>query len=159
MTVMNRPRTVTAVLAAITLAACGEPTGPADDLARNRARWEAQGYVDYEFVFQRLCYCDDAAVAPVQIRVEDGAVAGVIDTLGQPVDSLEVAWYFTITIDSLFDIVESAIARPAHRLTVQYHEEFGYPERIAIDWIGDAVDDEVTYEAGLLLPFSPAPVP
>lgn len=144
---------------AVALLACGEATGPADDLARNRARWEARGYVDYEFAFQRSCFCDRAAVSPVQIRVDAGAVAAVIDTLGQPVDSLDVARYFTITIDSLFDIVAGAIDHPAHRLTVRYHEEFGYPEWIAIDWIGNAVDDEVMYEAGLLLPFSPVRAP
>lgn len=152
---MSRLRAVPGWLAAVALLACGESMGPADDLARNRARWQAQGTVDYEFAFQRWCFCDRAAVARVQIRVEAGAVTGVIDTLGQPVDPLEVARYFTITIDSLFGVVEHALAVHAHALTVHYHPTLGYPESITIDYDMATVDEEIMLEAGLLLPFSP----
>jgi hypothetical protein len=152
---MSRFRALPLVLAALAFAGCSEPTSPADALALNRARWRAHGSADYEFAFQRWCFCDRAAVARVQIRVEGGAVAAVIDTLGQPVDSLDVARYFTITIDSLFGVVEHAIALGADELAVRYHPELGYPESIVIDYIAAAVDEELQLEAGLLIPFSP----
>ena len=146
-------RTLPRLLAAA-LVACGDSTGPADDLARNRALWQAEGSADYEFGFHRLCYCPEEAVQPVQIRVAAGAVTGVIDTLGQPVDSLQVMRYFTVTIDSLFGVVEHAIAVDAHRLAVRYDPEFGYPESIAIDYDAATVDEEMLLSAHLLIPFS-----
>jgi hypothetical protein len=148
-----RSRTVRTLFVA-SLVACGNPTGAADDLARNRARWQAQGLSDYEFSFKRSCFCDRAAIAPVQILVAEGAVAGVIDTLGQPVDSLDVARYFTVTIDSLFGVVQHAITVGADRLAVRYHPEFGYPESIAIDYLAGAVDEELSLQAALLVPLS-----
>lgn len=152
-TVMNLFRTVPGLLAAA-LVACGDSTGPADDLARNRALWQAEGSADYEFGFQRLCYCPEEAVRPVQVRVTAGAVVSVIDAQGQPVDSLAVTRWFTITIDSLFGVVEHAIAVDAYRLTVRYHPEFGYPESIAVDYDAATVDEEMLYSAHLLIPFS-----
>ena len=147
---------VPVLLAALALAGCGEPTGPADALARNRARWRAQGSADYEFVFRRLCFCPIEAIGPVQIRVDAGAVAAVIDTLGQPVDSLDAARYFTITIDSLFGVVEHAIALGAHQLAVSYHPTLGYPESIVIDYDAATVDEELRLDAALLIPFTEA---
>jgi len=146
-----------AVLAALAIVGCGEPTGLAGALALNWERWRAQGYADYEFIFRRSCFCPEEAIGPVQIRVAAGAVTSVIDTLGQPVDSLDVARYFTITIDSLFGVVEHAIAVDAHRLAVRYHPELGYPESIVIDYDAATVDEEIGLSAGLLIPFSSVP--
>ena len=151
---MNRSPAVLPWLAALALCACADPVGPAGDLARARERWLAQGLEEYEFVFQRACYCPLEAIGPVQIRIAAGAVTSVIDTLGQPVDSLDVARYFTITIDSLFGVVSHAIAVDAHRLVVRYHPELGYPESIAIDYDAATVDEEIGLSAGLLIPFS-----
>jgi len=153
---MNRFHAVPGVLAAVALVASGEPTGPAGALALNRERWRARGSADYEFAFQRYCFCDRAALAPVQIRVAGGAVAAVIDTLGQPVDSAGVAWFFTITIDSLFGVVDHAIAVGAHELDVRYHPTLGYPESIVIDYDAATVDEELRLEAALLVPFTAA---
>lgn len=151
---MTPTRAVATLVAALVFAGCNDPAGPADDLAINRARWRAQGLEQYEFVFRRACFCMAEAVEPVQIRVESGAVVAVIDTLGQPVDSLSVARYFTITIDSLFGVVEHAIAVHAHVLSVRYHPEFGYPESIGIDYDAATADEELGLSAGLLVPFS-----
>ena len=150
---MTRSRSLLTVLAAA-LAACGDSTGPADDLARNRALWQAEGSADYEFGFQRFCFCPEEAVRHVQIRVTAGAVVSVIDAQGQPVDSLAAARWFTFTIDSLFGVVEHAIAVDAHRLTVRYDPEFGYPESIAVDYDAATVDEEMLYSAHLLIPLS-----
>lgn len=143
-----------AVLAlSIGLAACSDAAGPATTLAENRARWRALGVSDYGFRFHRMCFCEPPALEPVRIRVSRGAVVAVYDSLGQAIDSLGVALHFTVTIDSLFGVVDHAIAMGAARLDVRYHPSFGYPERIAIDYFGDAVDDEIGLEADSLILF------
>jgi hypothetical protein len=145
------------LITALVLGGCGDPTGPATELARNRERWHDQALADYEFLFRRACYCLPEALGPVQIRVAAGAVAAVIDTLGQPIDSTDAAHFFTITIDSLFGVVEHAIAVGAHRLSVQYHRQLGYPESIVIDYDAVMVDEEMSLSAALLEPLSAPP--
>ncbi len=151
---MPRIAAVLALVAAQALSGCGDPAGPADELARNRERWRAAGFGAYEFGFRRFCFCSDVAVRPVQIRVADGAVASVIDLAGEPVDSLDIARYFTVTIDSLFGVVEHAIEVHAYRLSVRYNAQFGYPELILVDYDAATADEELGFSAGLLVPFS-----
>jgi hypothetical protein len=151
---MPRTAAVLALVAAHALSGCGDPAGPADELARNRARWAAEGFGTYEFGFRRFCFCPDEALAPVQIEVAGSAVVAVIDALGQPVDSLAVARYFTITIDSLFGVVEHAIEVHAYRLSVRYNAQFGYPELILVDYDAATADEELGFSASLLVPFS-----
>jgi hypothetical protein len=131
------------LLAAAALSGCGDPTGPAAELAHNRDLWHEQALADYEFLLRRACYCLSEALEPVQVRVEAGAVAAVIDTLGQPVDSLYAALFYTITIDSLFGVVERAIDVHAHQISVRYHPQFGYPESIFIDYDAATADEEM----------------
>jgi hypothetical protein len=150
-----RPAAALFLAFALGLAACEDTAGPEGVLALNRERWREQGLDDYEFMFTRYCFCLVEAAGPVQIRVAAGTVVSVIDTLGQPVDSLAVAQYFTFTIDSLFGVVEHAIAVHAHRLDVRYHPSFGYPEFIFIDYDAQTIDEETTLIAALLVPFSP----
>jgi hypothetical protein len=49
-----------------------------------------------------------------------------------------------LTIDELFDIIDSA-RQKADKLIVEYNQKTGYPEYIEIDYIKEAIDDEVTY--------------
>lgn len=152
---MTRIPAISAVLAAAALSGCADPTGPAAALAHHRDLWNAQALADYEFVLRRACFCLSEALEPVQVRVEAGAVAAVIDTLGQPVDSLHAALFYTITIDSLFGVVEHAIDVHAHQISVHYHPQFGYPESIFIDYDAATADEEMGYSAALLVPLSP----
>lgn len=151
---MNRAPALPLLCAALALGACDDPTGPVVDLARHRAQWLTQGLATYEFGLRRFCFCLDEALQPVQIRVEAGAVASVIDLAGQPIDSLDVARYFTITVDSLFGVVEHAIAVRAYRLSVRYNPQFGYPELILIDYDAATADEELGFSASLLVPLS-----
>ena len=140
-------------LAVALTAGCSDAVGPGTTLAENRAKWLALGVSDYGFVFHRLCFCEPAALEPVRIRVSQGAVVAVYDSLGQAIDSLGVALHFTVTIDSLFDVVDRAIAMGVARLDVRYHPSFGYPQHIGIDYLSDAVDDEIDLEADSLVLF------
>lgn len=153
--VMARTVAVPVVAVALMLASCSDAAGPANALALNRAKWEEHGPADYEYMFRRACFCPVDAVGPVQIHVAAGGVVSVIDTLGQPVDPRDIARYFTITVDSLFGVVEHAIDVRADELDVRYHPDLGYPESIVVDYDAGTIDEELALTAGLLLPFSP----
>jgi hypothetical protein len=50
------------------------------------------------------------------------------------------------TIDELFSLIQQAInSDTSVVLDVVYNAEFGYPEKVSIDWLVGAVDDEMTY--------------
>jgi hypothetical protein len=123
---------------------CSEPLGPEqDDLAEAMSRWEDAGLQDYVFEFQRLCFCGGDTIRRVRIVVRSGAVtaATYVDD-GPPVSGgLEDF----PTIDALFEEIQDAIDREAHELTASYHPALGYPTAVSIDYIENAVDEEMAF--------------
>lgn len=136
-------RRLTAVLATAALAA-GCATDPnAGNLDRARAAWLAHGPASYEITVQRYCFC--ASVDPVRIRVKHGLVVSrTVTTTGAPL-AAELADLYP-AVPGLFDLVEDAYRR-AYKVGVTFNAEFGYPENTVIDYIGNAIDDELTVRA------------
>lgn len=50
-----------------------------------------------------------------------------------------------LTIDELFGVIENTREK-ADELDVEYNQQLGYPEFIAIDYMKEAIDDEVSYK-------------
>lgn len=147
----GRPSRWSTWLVPFLLAAC-EPLGLGDDgrdrLEENRRRWERNGYASYDLTVRAHCFC--GIVEPVRIEVRDGVrVATILVSSGEPVP-VQADWF--PTVPGLFDIVEDAIERDAHALDVRYHDDLGVPMRIEIDYIGNAIDDEVTWTVEALVP-------
>ena len=113
-------------------------------LDRNMSIWNKANISDYQYTFRRSCFCfsEEDVVIIVKAKVITEAFyspSGVY--LGEnELDRLH-------TIPKLFGIVQEAIDSNAASLNVTYNSEFGYPEKIDIDRIKEAVDDEVVYYA------------
>ena len=134
-------------LAAVVLIACDGLTEPILDFAHNRDKWERAHVTSYSFEFQRSCFCIPTERA--WITVSNGQVSSVIlIATGQPPDSSSAAFY-DVTIDEFFDELGNALAH-ASQVTVSYDQALGYPRTIAIDYIANAVDDEISYEVQLV---------
>jgi hypothetical protein len=138
------PRCCAAVLFAVLLGcsitAPGGRSGDQLELTRNRERWAGAGIRDYEFEFQRSCFCLPAVTEPVRITVRNDVVTAVIRTRdGQPASATVGAWP---TVDSLFADVQRRIEQNAERLDVEYDAAYGYPRSIAVDVLQMAADDE-----------------
>jgi len=139
-------RSLTRIAAAAALAlsaACGLVTGTGDgdneEALRNaQVRWNAARVQDYTVVVQHLCFC--GYVRPVRVTVRSGAVVSSVDAqTGEPVPS-----YATVRdIAGLFALIRKAIDDGADRLEVTYDGQLGYPTFINIDYIVNAVDDEL----------------
>jgi hypothetical protein len=150
------------VVAGAGIAACsgGLGTGPLERRAReveleeSRDRWQALHYGDYVYTLRRSCFCTPESTRPMRIRVHAGVVVSAIYVDdGTPVPAgLEFA---VLTVDQLFALADDAI-RHADEVDVTYDDAVGYPRRIAIDHIRQAVDDEITYEASDLAPVQDA---
>jgi hypothetical protein len=105
------------------------------------ATWDRS---DYQYDFQRICYCGSQVTAPVTIYVRDGRVAHVFKRpSGEDVTSLPNAdWP---TIEDLVERIEEARRNGEKNLVVRYDKERGYPTYIEIGTIAN--DAGVVYTA------------
>lgn len=117
------------------------------ELARNRRLWDSRAINEYHYVMRRLCFCAPESTSPQVITVHGGVITSVVyASNGAPVPAFIASTALSVT--GLFDIIQQAIDRDAYQLSVQYDAALGFPTSIAIDYILNAADDEVTYTAG-----------
>ena len=131
-------------LTSVLLASCSEFTSPSRDLENARQRWASNGAASYDFTVYLSCFCTPDAGRPVVVVVANGVVQSrkFVDTGAAVTPPFSPAYS---TIEGLFDIVADARARNAAQLDVEYDPERGYPKRIGIDYIANAIDDEINY--------------
>lgn len=153
----RRPAALSALALGLALgvAACSSPFAPLrHDLHAARSQWDSEEPAAYSFVFRRSCFCGTEFLRAVRIRVEEGTVvSAVFADDGTPIQTplAEVP-----TIPDLFDEIEAAIAARADRMDVTYDEGYGYPVDVSIDFIEQAVDDEMFFQVSeFVLPFWP----
>ena|SRR5689334_11725325 len=130
------------IVALFAIAGCGDATAPVKQISeytQARKRWDERGFRDYVATVRAFCFC--ASVDPVTIIVVNDTLRSAYSTrTGQPVPLALVK-----TVDGVFDEVRRAIEQPAGSLNVTYDPVLGYPTEAAIDWITNAIDDEVTW--------------
>lgn len=139
---MRKRRAVTAyTIVALTLAACADE--PSSSVAQGpRGMWQEAGIVDYTLTIERVCFCPD--IGPYVVAVQGGEVVSATRE-GEEVpldDEMLATW--PLTVEDLFAEVDEA-ERTADEVAVEYDEALGYPSRIDIDRIENAIDDEMTY--------------
>lgn len=135
---------VAAIAAVIVVASPGRAAPPdashQADLDAARARWEDAGPASYTLEYRLLCLCVNG---PFTVEVAAGAIVSATDAQGDPIDPGLAATY---DVPALFEAVQEAIDAPVDDLVVDYDVDLGYPARIAMDRIAEAVDDELTIE-------------
>jgi hypothetical protein len=108
-----------------------------------RLRWQRQRPEAYSYVLERLCFCGREAVGPVRIEVRgDSVLSRTYTASGEPV-GLPFRQYFD-PMEAVFDAVAQALERDADSLAARYDPARGYPVSVVIDYIENAVDDELT---------------
>lgn len=123
-----------------------------------REKWDALEDDDYSYVLDIGCFCPQASFTPARVVVQNDSVVAIqnistgFDLIDESDSSLVFDKYgaYFPTIDGLFDVLEDALPN-ADKVEVQYNEQFGYPREISIDWIKEALDDELVYSASSLL--------
>jgi len=141
---LRGPAIALALATAMGLAACSSMFGPLrHDLRAARALWDAEAPAYHSFVLVRSCFCGTEFLRPVRIMVAEGTVvAAFFADDGSPIQTplAEVP-----TISDLFDEIEAAIASRADRMDVSYDDHFGFPVNVSIDFIVQAIDDEMAF--------------
>jgi len=125
----------------LTISACGG--GPA--FQQNQKKWEGQDISHYRFTVAVSCFCPFANVE-VTYEVLNGQVVNqsVQSSPDNPVDEALVSDFYQSynTIEKIFDYVGGAI-NDADETTIEYDPTYGFPTDISVDWIKQAVDDEM----------------
>lgn len=131
-------------LLTLTFIGCTDPLGPAsDELALARARWTMTNADNYVFEFQRSCFCATDSVRPIRIEILDGLVSSASYTDTE--EPISPPFALVPTIDDLFDEVQGAVDGMASSVIANFDAEMGYPTSVQIDYIRDAIDDEVSF--------------
>lgn len=117
-----------------------------------RQRWEVLELKDYDYQYQRQCFCLFDYVRPMAVRVRDGAVVSVVyaDEEGGPVAEKIAA--DVPTVDGLFDLLREGVDGNAASLRATYDEERGYPLEAFIDYDLRIADEELGFIASNLVP-------
>lgn len=117
-------------------------------------QWNEAKSNNYEFTFNVGCFCP--VYTPARIIVQADTVykilnPGTEDSLMVQVDESSFQYAGDVypevykTIDELFDVIINARKQSANKIEVKYNSTAGYPESISIDYVKDAIDDEIGY--------------
>lgn len=133
---------------------CSLFTNENDGYEQSLEQWKESKSSDYEFEFIVGCFCH--AYTPARIIVQADTVYKVLDPgtedslmvqVGES-DSQYAGYIYPEaykTIDELFDVIITARKENASKIDVKYNSTNGYPESISIDYLKNAVDDEIGY--------------
>ena len=115
-------------------------------------RWEEAGLDDYDYQYQRQCFCLFDYVRPMAVQVRGGAVVSVVyaDEEGGPVAE-EIAAEVP-TVDGLFALLQEAVDGNAASLRATYDEELGHPLDVFVDYDFRIADEEQGFIASNLAP-------
>jgi uncharacterized protein DUF6174 len=133
----------------IVCAACSlSPFGQQEeDLTVAQARWRAAALLDYSFDIQRVCFCAPSATRPVTITVHQGAWATL--TYADDGTTADTSLFRDfLTMDRVFSFLRRALEGHPAAFVGTYHAQLGYPSEVRIDYLGNAIDDEL----GILVP-------
>lgn len=123
--------------------ACSGPLGPEErEFERNLATWRAAEIAYYRYRLQRSCFCGPDTTRPVLITVQDGVVIGGVDP--ETLEPIEPPPGGFPTIDDLFEEIRQALAT-ADALDASYDGTRGYPVSVSIDYLKNAIDDEMAF--------------
>jgi hypothetical protein len=136
---------ISLVLLSLALSACSARGG--SELSRNREKWQAAGIGHYRFDLSVLCFCPFSQQMPLRVEVLDGQVVSMAYNDGTPVTESDRATFSAYaTIDALFAYTGEAL-RNADEMHISYDPTYGFPSQVQIDFVKNAVDDELALRA------------
>jgi hypothetical protein len=128
------------------------PAEIVEALAEAQQRWESLALENYDYQYQRQCFCQIDYVRPMAVQVREGQIVSVLyaDEEGGTV-SEEIAQNVP-TIDGLFSILRDAVDTGAASIQASYDEGQGYPRQAFIDYDFRIADEELGFSASELVP-------
>ncbi|HEX6270650.1 MAG TPA: DUF6174 domain-containing protein [Anaerolineales bacterium] len=134
-------------LFALTAAACtagAQAGGNQTEVERNQEKWRDANVSHYRYNLNISCFCVFSQDMPLVIEVMDGKVVSMEYQSGKEIDTtnLELFERFA-SIDRIFSEIEADLAGAADEVTVTYDPTYGFPVDVSIDYVKEAIDDEL----------------
>jgi hypothetical protein len=115
---------------------------PRQEFNAAQQKWRAAGLHDYAFTFYQSCFC--IGRQKIRITVKDDKVHSARNISdGAAVKPAEVGQ--PLTLNEIFQKIEEGYAKPADHIRLTLNAEFGYPERVFIDYVEMMADEELSY--------------
>jgi hypothetical protein len=134
-------------LFALVLAACtagAQASGEQTEVERNLEKWQDANISHYRFNLHISCFCAFVQDMPLVIEVMDGKVVSMEYQSGKAIEGMNRELFDKFaTIDLLFAELEADLAGAADKVTVTYDPTYGFPVDMTIDYIEEAIDDEL----------------
>jgi len=133
------------VLPLFPVAACDSQNSVRRELDLHQRQWARQDIASYRYQLKVRCFCPTEVTDPVVVEVKDRTASSVVYAAsGQAAESRYFERYDTM--DEVFLVIDDALKRGAEEISVTYDETVGFPASIYIDFVKQAVDDEIAYE-------------
>ena len=129
-----------------TIVACATPGQSNFD--HQQRKWQEAKIPHYRFDLRIVCYCPFRGRMPLHVEVLDGQIVSMQDVRGGVITQSDIHFeYFErhATIDRLFSLLQTYQSGKSDRVTVKFHPMYGFPERITVDRIKGAADDEIGF--------------
>ena len=143
-------------LALSTVPGCDALTGaspaptPPTTLDEARSRWEARGFTDYCYRFERSCFCSPSHLsATVMVRRDTVAALHDVRANGTPIEETEDAFdrEMARSIEQLFALIEAADRTTIDSVAVTYDAQYGHPTMLHVDPFHAMATDDMTIAA------------
>ena len=133
------------IVIAIILAACSAvATEVPSEFESARQKWQEANVSHYRFNLNISCFCAFVENMPLVIEVQDGEVVSMEYQSGNEIDATNLEFFQQYaTIDKIFEKLEKAVGGEADQVTVTYDETYGFPTQTDIDFVEQAIDDEL----------------
>lgn len=130
------------IFMALFLAACS--MGSQTEIERNKEKWQDANVSHYRYNLFVGCFCVFSQDMPLVIEVKDGEVVSMEYQNGNEIDaSSRELFEKYATIDRIFSELAKDINGEADEVIVTYDSTYGFPAEVNIDFIKDAIDDEL----------------
>src|SRR5262245_38664946 len=114
---------------------------PAEGVPQMLERWRAGGVRNYEFTFQRICFCADPIYYRGRVTVRDGRIVELKNTVSfrdQPIEPNPALFF---TVEELFARAQGPMGN-AEIIVVELDEQLHFPKKIYIDFLETGPDDQ-----------------
>ena len=120
------------------------------EVSRNQQKWNDANINHYRFELNIRCFCAFRSQMPLSVEVLNGEVVSItgsdVSIIGKTDANYEYYSRYA-TIDRLFSELEVDLGGEADEVTETYDATYGFPSTINIDFIKNAVDDELYLNA------------
>lgn len=135
------------IVMTLVLAGCavmGSALGSQSEIEQNKEKWQDANISHYRYELFISCFCAFNEDMPLIIEVQDGKVVSMEFQSGKEIDpSLHELFDKYATIDRLFAELEADLNGAADKVDVEYDPTYGFPTKADIDFVEEAVDDEL----------------